>query len=236
MSSKKVELTIHKWHDDFLKIKLDNYILSFDDGLHSQVEGIKKIIKIYPNITIHFYVTTSFINYSSSKPTYNESDIAQDLAINWSNFSDFVTYDELLYLSHLPQVTIGFHGHKHLKPSMIKRNKSLSDYFEIMSKDHQLMIFTLINFYENCLIKKGEPILYCTPYNEYEPLIIANLRKQFAMYFKEELIVTGPDRLDILDFDEAPSMSERYDAFLSKKQKEMISLMRVPPKYFSEVI
>jgi len=232
---KKQELMIHAWHDDMLKIKLDDYILSFDDGLYSQVLGIRKIVDIYPDINIHFYVTTGFINIDNCPRTFNESDIAQDLAINMEMYGDFVSYDDLIELSKLKQVTIGFHGHRHLRPSLFKRNNSLNDYIYHMRKDIDSMVEVALKFKDLQLIKNGAPILYCTPYNEKDDLVIALIRKGFNTFFSEPLIVTGPERLDIFDFDECPPALERYSKFINEKQQKIISAMRVPPKYFTEL-
>jgi len=231
----KKELMIHKWHDEYLNIKLDDYILSFDDGLYSQVLGIKKIISKYPQIEIQYFVSTGIIHVGEESQTNNESDVAHQRFFDLGLTTDFVSYDDLRYLSNLQQVQIGFHGHKHIRPSFLKKNLSLIDQLKRWKADAQEMVFGAVKFYEARLIDKTRPILYCTPYNELHDLQIAIIRKCFSNYFEQELIIIGPERMDINTFCVAPSFLERYDDVLVDAQKAIINAMRVPPMYLNDL-
>ncbi len=230
----RTELMIHKFHDEYLDLKLDDYDLTFDDGLHSQVIGIKKIISIYPNIKIKFFVSTGIIHVGQEPHTFNESDVAHLRFFDLGLTSDFVSYDDLLYLSKLSQVKIGFHGHMHIKPSYLKKNLSLLDRLNVWKTDAQEMVFGAIKFNESKIINKDDAFLYCPPYNEVDDLQIAIIRKAFSVYFDNELIVTGP-RVDINTFDIAPSFLDRYSDVISDTQQAIINAMRIPPRYLSDL-
>jgi len=230
----KKELMIHKFHDAYLDIQLDDYILTFDDGLFSQVLGIRKIVNVYPDIEIKFFVSTGIIHIGTDAQTFNESDVAHQRFFDLGLTTDFVSYDNLVELSKISQVKIGFHGHKHIKPSYLKKNLSLNDRLKTWKDDAREMVFGAVKFYEARLIQKDTKILYCAPYNEIDDLQIAIIRKTFANYFDNEVIVYGP-RLDINTFDAAPSFLERYDDVLEDAQKAIINATRVPPRYLGDL-
>ncbi len=229
----KQELMIHAWHDDYLKLPLDNYILSFDDGLYSQVLGIEKIIEIYPNIEIRYYISTGILNIGFEDSTCNESDVAHQ-RFKDGMLSDFVTYRDLRYLASLKQVTIGLHGHMHLDLDHIKRNNSLLDYFEIMQNDVKEMLLSTIHLLEYDILK-DDIIHFCTPYNQLHDLYIATMRKQFKMYFpKAKFVITGPGRQDIFNFN-AITFCDRYSGIIDKTNKKIIEAMRVSPVYLKDL-
>ena len=227
------ELMIHAWHDRYLDLPLNDYILSFDDGLVSQVHGIKKIIEKFPTIEIRYYISTGIINVGLQDETYNESDVAH-LRFKDGITSDFVTYTDLRYLSSLPQVTIGLHGHMHLDIDHIKHNHSLNQYYLIIENDVKEMLFGAIHLFELGIIK-NDVIHFCAPYNAIHNIYIALMRKQFAMYFpKAEFVVTGPEREDIFKFN-AVSFNDRYYGIIDKATADIVEAMRVPPIYLNDL-
>ena len=190
-------LMIHQWDDKYLNLKLDDYILTFDDGLHSQIDGIKKIVNIYPDIEIQYYISTGIINIENVPSTYNDCRTAHSRFFNDNITSDYVTYDDLTYLKNLSNVTIGLHGHKHLNLNHLKKNKSLNDYYKLIEDDIKEMLFGAINLSQFNILN-NDIILFCTPYNQLDPLYNAVMRKQFNLYFpKAEIKVIGPGREDI---------------------------------------
>ena len=149
--------------------------------------------------------------------------------------TDFVSYDDLIYLSKLSQVTIGFHGHMHIKPSYLKKNLSLLDRLAAWKKDATDMVFGAVKFNEAKIINNDEPIYYCSPYNEIDDLQVAIIRKVFSVYFDNELIITDKNRLDINAFDIAPSFLKRYNDVLTDAQSAIINAMRIPPRYLGDL-
>lgn len=194
-NNSKKELMIHKWHKKYFKYDLQNYILSFDDGLYSQYEAIPEIIRKFPTIEIFFYVSTNIINrdYDPVRE-YDEAPIAHEKARN-GNFNSYVTYNDLKKLSIYQNVTVGVHGHNHISPRKLS-SLPLREQIKIWKNDAKEMIVNSIKMINNKIIKK-EPLYYCTPYNEYNDLQIGIIKKSFKLYFKEDLIITGPDRYDI---------------------------------------
>ena len=187
---------IHQWRDDYFKLKLDDYILTFDDGLYGQIEPIFKICNIYPDIEIRYYVSTGIINTDDNR-NYEECSIAHDNFFSNGDLSNYVSYDDLISLSKLKQVNIGLHGHNHLRLENLIKNKSLKDYFKIIEKDIEEMLFRYIDMYQNRIIKAGD-IHYCTPYNYTSDLYNALLRKRFNEYFPDaDLNIVGNGREDI---------------------------------------
>lgn len=190
-------LMIHQWDDKYLDLKLDDYILTFDDGLHGQIDGIRKIVDIYPNIEIQYYISTGIINVERILSTFNDCRTAHELFFNDGVLSDYVTYDDLIYLKTLHNVTIGLHGHKHLNLVHLKKNKSLNDYYKLIENDIKEMLFGTINLLQFNILNNNV-ILFCTPYNQLDYLYNASMRKQFNMYFQgTEIKVIGPGREDI---------------------------------------
>ena len=227
------ELMIHAWHDKYLDMDLNNYILSFDDGLVSQVHGIKKIVEKFPDIEIKYYVSTGLLNVGQEKETYNESDIAHRRFKESGSTSDFVSYDDLIVLSKIPNVTIGLHGHMHLDLDHIRRNNSLKDQFAIWEKDILRMLFITITFVHQKIMHVDNVIHFCMPYNQTCPLYIAAVRKKFQVYFEDvQFIVTGAGRQNINMLPIAPSFLERYHDIITKEQKKIVNAMRIPPEYF----
>lgn len=226
------ELMIHAWHDKYLEMDLNNYILSFDDGLYSQVDGIKKIVQKFPDVEIRYYVSTGLINVGGYPRTYNESDVAHRIFQETGNTGDFVSYDDLLELSKISNVTIGLHGHMHLDLQHLQRNYSLADQFKIWDEDILKMLFSTIQLVQQKIIDPNI-IHLCMPYNQDFPLYVATFRKKFSVYFPEaEFVVTGAGRVNINNLPLAPTFIERYNILMNEAQQKIVSAMRVPPEYF----
>ncbi len=195
----KKELMIHEWKNSYLNLPLDDYVLSFDDGLSSQVDGILNIIKAFPDIKIFYYISTGILNISGKEPTWSTCREAHRRFFEDDISSDFITYDQLLILSKIDNVTIGIHGHKHLNLETLAKNKTLKDQLDIWEDDIRSMVFSTIRLIEQKIIDIRDLNLhYCTPYNSPNDLHTAIMRKQFKMYFPYvEFNITGPGRKDI---------------------------------------
>ena len=193
------ELMIHEWKDDYLKLPLDQYILTFDDGLYSQFDGIKKINNVFDNIEIRVYISTNILHRGNESQTWNECQDAHERYFESGITTDFLNYDQLLELSKLDNVEIGIHGHNHLNLDALAKNKSLKDQLDIWNDDIKEMLFSTIRLIEQRIIDiRDLKLHYCTPYNQLNSLHTAIMRKEFQMYFPYvEMIITGPDRSDI---------------------------------------
>lgn len=223
---------IHAWHDKYLNMDLENYILSFDDGLVSQVSGIEKIVHKFPKADIRYHVSTGLINVHGFPTTFNESDVAHKIFKETGCTGDFVSYDDLIHLAKIPNVKIGLHGHNHLDLQHLQKNKSLADQFKIWDEDITKMLFSTITMVHQKIIDPST-IYFCMPYNQDFPLYVATMRKKFSVYFPDsEFVVTGAGRININSLPQAPSFIERYDSVLDEARREIINAMRIPPEYF----
>lgn len=186
-------LMIHEWKDKYFDIKLDDYILSFDDGLYSQVEPIFKICELYPNIKILYYVSTGLINLDETR-SFDSCVVAHQKFFDYKDTSNYVSYNDLIKLSKLKNVTIGLHGHNHLRLEHLKKNLSLSDYFKVMVDDIEKM-YNIYNLFYSMKIITSDEINYCTPYNYNDGLYNALMRKKFDIC--KNIIIVGYGREDI---------------------------------------
>ena len=214
----KQTLMIHAWHDQYLDIKLDDYILSFDDGLYSQLNGIKKIIKKFPNIEIYYYCSTNIIESRRPKnpPKLVESDVAHDHYFRTGSKEYFINFYDLYVLSEYNQVHIGLHGHNHLNLKKLRKEEScgLHDQFKIFKEDTELMFDKYLDLVQYNIIDIKDKVHYCTPYNDGNSLFTLLIKQTFKKQLKrshEDIIIVGDGRLDILDFEEAPTFFERYN-------------------------
>lgn len=155
MNTNKPVLMIHEFKESFLDLPLEDYILTFDDGLYSQYQYINELQKI-PTQKI-FFISTGIIcpedQLQSSTPiTCSE---AHKKAFN-GNFEDYMTWDQIRHLHSLPDCTIGAHSHSH---THLDSFKSLSEKSSYITTDTQEM---LIDFK---LYLQHQPTSFCFPYN-----------------------------------------------------------------------
>ena len=231
-NNRREELMIHAWHDEYLNIKLDDYILSFDDGLVSQVNGIKKIVEKFPDIEIRYYVSTGIININKDEQLFNESDIAHRNFKQNGICGDFVSIDDLIILSKIPNVVIGLHGHDHLDLQKIQQNFSLTDQFKMQESDIKKMYNMSKRLDEFGIVDFNNTIHFCMPYNQSFPLYVSKMRKVFSEKYPDaEFIIAKTDRSDINTFASAPTFLERYSNLLNTDQIKAVKLMRNIPLF-----
>ncbi len=173
--------------EKYLDLDLNNYILTFDDGLYSQIAFIEKVLLKFPDIEIIYYISTNIINNNveGSGRSYDKCHIAHEKYFASGDLSNYVTFNDIIKLSKIQNVRLGLHGHDHLNLDKLKQNLSLSDFFIKISKDIQLMLFRYLDWYKLF----DNKVLFCPPYNQYHDLYIAHMRKQFALYNKELKVI-----------------------------------------------
>lgn len=156
MKPTKPVLMIHEFKESFLELPLEDYILTFDDGLYSQYQYIEELIKI-PTQKI-FFISTGIIcpadQPQSSNPTTCSE--AHKKAFK-GNFEDYMSIDQVNYLKTLEGVEIGAHSDSHTRLSSFKTLSAKVDYIE---NDTKQMLF---KFKQNYSIT---PTSFCFPYNE----------------------------------------------------------------------
>lgn len=179
---------IHKWHDTYLDLPLDDYILTFDDGLVSQYIAIPSIIKRFPSIEIHYYFSTGILRDNDDCITFNDAPIAHSLFKSNGISSDYISYNELYELSKLSNVQIGLHGHDHIHPnSQTLPDEKLHD--KVLRWKSDIMKMKAFYTLNKSLFST---LIYCTPYNEYCDLQIGFLKK-----YLPGIKIIGPGRVNV---------------------------------------
>jgi peptidoglycan/xylan/chitin deacetylase (PgdA/CDA1 family) len=160
----KPVLMIHEIREEFFDLPLENYVLTFDDGLYSQYYYYPKF-KDIPTEKIYF-ISSGIICKDHQSTEFPSCEIAHEKAFS-GNYEDFMTLEQIKELMKDPLVTIGGHGHHH---------KRLKDIFKITHKAMYVIEDTKMMmswFRENLNIS---PTKFCFPYNDdnhglYEPVL-----------------------------------------------------------------
>ena len=202
INNKKI-LMIHTFKKEYLEYKLDDYIITFDDGLYSQYQGSLDLIKKFPNIKIIIFISTGII-HTGDNQTNNNSGIAHNLFFTHGITQDFLTLEQISELSKIPNITIGLHGHKHLNINWLKDQFSLNDIIVKWKEDFLKMAET-VELWKQLKILKND-IYYCTPYNQYHSLLHPLMNK----YFNQELIILGPGRTTIEELTKGKYREQYY--------------------------
>lgn len=159
MKHDKDVLMIHEVDEDVLSKSLDQYILTFDDGLYSQYRFFNTI-KLIPTTKI-FFISTGIVADEEIEQTnsYITSSKAHDMFFNNNDASSFMKWSQIKHIMSTPGCFIGGHSHYHqYKPTLSE-----------MIDDTRKMCNTLMR--NNVQTNK-----FCFPYNKehsfYKPLLI----------------------------------------------------------------
>jgi peptidoglycan/xylan/chitin deacetylase (PgdA/CDA1 family) len=166
-------LEIHEWKPEFENLPLENYILTFDDGLYSQYKAKDFLASL--NTPKIFFISTDII-----RPKYQEpSDeiifcaTAHKKAFSENNKENYMNWSEIEELSQLNNFEIGGHSHYHRLYSY----SPLKDLYANLIDDTERML----NNFRNNKIKITK---FCFPYNEnYNSLYNGILIKQELLDF-----------------------------------------------------
>ena len=111
-------LMIHDIRKEYFDLNLDQYRLTFDDGLFSQYYYFP-LLKNQPG-KLTYFITTSFIKPGKARSMFNGEYISYLKSKKYSyrtfiegKFDHFMTLEELQKLSDQPNVRIGVHSHLH---------------------------------------------------------------------------------------------------------------------------
>jgi len=176
----KPVLMIHEMYDEILTLPLENYILTFDDGLYSQYHYYEKIKHI--NTEKIFFISSGIICTGPQSSEFLCCDKAHAKAFN-GVYEDYMTVNQIKELMQDPQVTIGGHGHTHTNLSNFD---SLSKKINYISKDTE----TMLDWFETNLGFK--PTVFCYPYNNDLNGVYTAVLKQYGItkfYGKDRVVV-----------------------------------------------
>lgn len=114
----KPYLMIHDWRRDYFDLDLDQYRLTFDDGLFSQYYYFP-LLKSHPD-ELTFFITPSFIRPGRARPKFAGEHLDHLKAKKYAyrtfiekRFDHFMVLPEIQELSSQPNVRIGVHSHFH---------------------------------------------------------------------------------------------------------------------------
>lgn len=172
-------LMIHEWKDSYKELPLEDYILTFDDGLHSQYSALEYLKTL--NTPKIFFISSGIVcpEYQYQSTEFITSSEAHKKAFEF-NPQNFMTWEQILEIHNTENCEIGGHSHSHKHLNKIEKLKDKVIFFK---EDTDLMI-KKFNLY-NIKIEK-----YCLPYNYNNGINVAFLNRYgFEIY--------GDERIDI---------------------------------------
>lgn len=154
---------IHEIKEKYFSLDLENYILTFDDGLYSQYYWRDKIKKI--NTEKILFIISERILLSRDKTTMDNCYIANDKWIQKRDNSNYMTLNEIKEMEKLG-FELGCHSHYHNK---LYNNKELADFKSKLCYKNNISFLI-----EDCKKMKEWfisnigyiPNKYCFPYND----------------------------------------------------------------------
>jgi peptidoglycan/xylan/chitin deacetylase (PgdA/CDA1 family) len=109
----KPVLMIHEFNEKYFDLPLEQYILTFDDGLYSQYAFIDELQKI--NTQKIFFISSQIVCHE--EVTQDDTCIscidAHNAAFSGS-YMHYMKWSQIKYISSLENCIIGCHGHSHI--------------------------------------------------------------------------------------------------------------------------
>lgn len=175
----KPVLMIHEWKDEYKNLPLEDYILTFDDGLYTQYEALPYLKSL--DTEKIFFVSTGLVcpDYQYQSTIFITCQEAHQKAFE-GNVQNYMTWKQIKEIQDTDKCEIGGHSHSHTHLAKIK---SLKNMYEFFKEDTRLMV----NRFHDEGIKITK---YCLPYN-YDNVFNTSLIKKYN--FK----IYGNERVDI---------------------------------------
>ena len=168
---------IHELSQEMFELPLEDYILTFDDGLYTQYKYLEQLKALQtPKI---FFVSTNLVRGAGTVPSdeFLYCGKAHEKAFN-GNLENYMSWDEILEIHNTDGCVIVGHRHDHLK---LWEMKSTRARFNNLTQDTKSMIKTFKN--------KGIKIdSYCFPYNYVDPLLSGVLKRLKIPYLYSERV------------------------------------------------
>jgi hypothetical protein len=150
----KPVLMIHEVNASMFSLPLENYVLTFDDGLYSQFYYFDRF-KSIPTRKI-FFISSNIICDGVQSLDFPTCAKAHQKAFA-GNKEDYMTVPQIQELMSDPLVSIGGHGHSHTRLSYYSK---LTEKIAYIKKDTEEML----SWFKKTLGCK--PIDFCFPYND----------------------------------------------------------------------
>lgn len=175
----KPVLMLHEINDErIFDLPLENYILTFDDGLYSQYHYYPRFRDI--NTEKIYFISSNIVCTGPQSTEFPACRVAHAKA-RVGNYEDYMTLDQIKELAKDPLVTIGCHGHDHIDTTRIP--KLMNKIQAVSSDTRQMMAWFAFHL-------GHVPWDFCFPYNEdIDGLYRALLRKLgFVNFYGRERI------------------------------------------------
>ncbi len=171
---------IHTIQDKLLNHRLEDYILTFDDGLYNHFYYYPKIKKLKTEKI--FFISTDIICDGKQSKLFINSEECHKKAY-MGNKENFMTLEQIKYLSEEKNVFIGGHSHFHKNLNLFS---NLNDTISHIKKDTELMLewfHKKLNLFPN---------KFCFPYNDDLNGLYKSILKTYGInqfYGKERLAI-----------------------------------------------
>ncbi len=171
---------IHDFKEEYLDLPLQDFVLSFDDGLLTPFIFLKELLLI--DTPLIFNISTGLIR-RENQPAATESINCFDALIKAraGNFENYMTWENIRVIAGRTKCTIAGHSHNH---SHVK-NMDLNEKIEYINNDTGKMMREFC--YKNIKIRT-----FCFPFNYEDTFYKGILSQTFG--FKHFL---GGERIDI---------------------------------------
>ena len=172
----KPVLMIHEFHESFFDLPLEDFILTFDDGLYTQYIFFEELKKI--NTKKYFFISGGIVcpENITQDTEFITCEEAHRRAFN-GDYRNYMKWSQIKEINNTPACEIGYHGFSHCKNNVNSLLLLLRD------TKKMIKIFNQNNLY---------PRAFCFPYNIETPQYREILRKASVEQF------FGSNRIDIL--------------------------------------
>jgi len=174
--TKKPVLMIHKISDWMFKLPLEDYVLTFDDGLYNQFFYLEKLKQIKTEKI--FFISTAIIcpDEQEQLADFPESSCAHETYFKQGDKRHFMKWSQIEEIIRTPDCFIGGHSHSHNKIN----TRSLTELYQLLSTDTESMMAQFEK--KNISVNR-----FCFPYNEqhllYKEILI---KKGFTEFYGSE--------------------------------------------------
>ena len=171
---------IHEVYDDIFKLPLEDYIITFDDGLYTQYQYAERFAEV--NTEKIYFISTNIICSDTQNTDFIACHIAHDKVFETGNRENYMTVDQIRELSNIPNVIIGGHSHNHVNLS----GRTLIEKVRHIRQD----TIDMITWFETNLNQRPEH--FCFPYNDDLGGIYAAMLKEYGitkLYGSERIAV-----------------------------------------------
>jgi peptidoglycan/xylan/chitin deacetylase (PgdA/CDA1 family) len=150
----KPVLMIHEADPKFTKLPLEDYVLTFDDGLYSQYVFYNEIKHV--NTPKIFFISSGIICADNQSTEFITCRDAHQKAFQ-GNYENYMTVEQIQYMLEDPLVSIGAHSHSHTR---LDTFGTLSEKVAYIKSDAE----KTVQWFEQNL--GFAPTKFCFPYNE----------------------------------------------------------------------